>query len=151
LDVVPLSLGIETFGGTMSRLIPRNTRVPAMAKESFTTYVEGQTKVAINVYQGERELVKDNRKLSEFVLHGIPPLPAGVARVEVTFLVDADGILNVAAKEIYSEVEASIEVKPSYGLTDAEVEKMLGEGLANVEKDRLAAQLVEARNDAHTI
>ncbi len=150
LDVVPLSLGIETFGGTLSKLVPRNTTVPTMAKEQFTTYVEGQTKVAINVFQGERELVKDNRKLSEFVLTGIPPLPAGVARVEVTFLVDADGILNVAAKEIYSGVEAAIEVKPTYGLTDAEVERMLEDGQRNAEDDRKAAKVVQARNDAHT-
>lgn len=150
LDVVPLSLGIETFGGTMSRLIQRNTTIPAMAKEQFTTYIDGQTKVAINVFQGERELVKDNRKLAEFTLTGIPPLPAGVARVEVTFLVDADGILNVAAKEIYSEVEASIEVKPTYGLDDAQVERMLADGIENASKDRRAAQLVEARNDART-
>ena len=150
LDVVPLSLGIETFGGTMSKLVPRNTTVPTMAKEQFTTYVDGQTKVAINVFQGERELVKDNRKLSEFVLTGIPPLPAGVARVEVTFLVDADGILNVAAKEIYSGVEAAIEVKPTYGLTDAEVERMLEDGQKNAESDRKAAKLIEARNDSRT-
>ncbi|MBI3555910.1 MAG: molecular chaperone DnaK [Deltaproteobacteria bacterium] len=150
LDVVPLSLGIETFGGTMSKLVPRNTTVPTMAKEQFTTYVDGQTKVAINVFQGERELVKDNRMLSEFVLTGIPPLPAGVARVEVTFLVDADGILNVAAKEIYSGVEAAIEVKPTYGLTDSEVERMLEDGMRNAEADRKAAKIVEARNDART-
>ncbi|MBI3544078.1 MAG: molecular chaperone DnaK [Deltaproteobacteria bacterium] len=150
LDVVPLSLGIETFGGAMSKLVPRNTTVPTMAKEQFTTYVDGQTKVAINVFQGERELVKDNRKLAEFVLGGIPPLPAGVARVEVTFLVDADGILNVAAKELYSEAEASIEVKPTYGLTDAEVEGMLADGLSHAEDDKRAAQVVQARNDAQT-
>jgi molecular chaperone DnaK len=151
LDVVPLSLGMETFGGAMTKLIPRNTRIPTMAKEQFTTYVDGQTKVAINVFQGERELVKDNRKLAEFVLNDVPPLPAGMARVEVTFLVDADGILNVAARETYSGTEASIEVKPTYGLTDAEVESMLEAGLANAEKDRLASALVEARNDARRI
>ena len=148
LDVVPLSLGIETFGGAMTKLMMRNTRIPALAKESFTTYVDGQTKVAINVYQGERELVSDNRKLAEFVLSGIPALPAGMARIEVTFLVDADGILNVAAKETNSGIEASIEVKPTYGLTDAEVERMLEEGLLNADADRVAAQLVDMRNDA---
>lgn len=148
LDVVPLSLGIETFGGAMTKLMMRNTRIPALAKESFTTYIEGQTKVAINVYQGERELVNDNRKLAEFVLSGIPALPAGMARIEVTFLVDADGILNVAAKETHSGVEASIEVKPTYGLTDDEVERMLEAGLMNADADRVAVQLVDVRNDA---
>lgn len=151
LDVVPLSLGIETFGGAMTKLIMRNTRIPTLAKESFTTYVDGQTKVAINVYQGERELVKDNRKLAEFVLHGIPPLPAGMARIEVVFLVDADGILNVAAKEVHSGVETSIEVRPTYGLTDSEVERMLEEGLLHAEEDKKAAALVDARNDASKI
>jgi molecular chaperone DnaK (HSP70) len=151
LDVVPLSLGIETFGGAMTKLIPRNTRIPSMAKEQFTTHVDGQTKVAINVYQGERELVAENRKLAEFVLSGVPPLPAGVARVEVTFLVDADGILNVAAKEIYSEVEASIEVKPTYGLTDAEVERMLSSGLNHAAEDRNAVALIDAKNDAKRV
>lgn len=151
LDVVPLSLGLETFGGAMTKLIMRNTRIPTLAKESFTTYVDGQTKVAINVYQGERELVKDNRKLAEFVLSGIPPLPAGMARIEVTFLVDADGILNVAAQEVHSGVQASIEVKPTYGLTDSEVERMLLEGLEHAEEDKLAAALVDVRNDASKI
>lgn len=151
LDVVPLSLGIETFGGAMSRLIPRNTRIPTMAKERFTTFVEGQTKVAINVFQGERELVAENRRLAEFVLGGIPPLPAGVARIEVTFLVDADGILNVAAKETYSGVEQSIEVKPMYGLTDEEVERMLAAGHAHAESDARARKLIEAKNEARTV
>lgn len=148
LDVVPLSLGIETFGGVMNKLVPRNTTVPTMAKEQFTTYVDGQTKVAINVYQGERELVHENRKLAEFVLSGIPPLPAGVARVEVTFLVDADGILSVAARETYSGIESSIEVRPKYGLTDQEVERMLADGLDHAEDDLRAARLIEAQNDA---
>jgi len=151
LDVVPLSLGIETMGGTMNKLIPRNTRIPAMAKEQFTTYAEGQTKVAINVYQGERDLVTFNRKLGQFVLAGIPPLPAGLARVEVTFLVDADGILSVSAKELYSEVEQSIEVRPSYGLTDEQVEQMLAAYLDNKDEDLSVAKLVEARNDARTV
>lgn len=151
LDVVPLSLGIETFGGTMSKLIPRNTRIPAMAKEQFTTYVDGQTRVAINVFQGERELVKENRKLAEFILSGIPPMPAGLARIEVTFLVDADGILNVAAKELYSGIESSIDVRPTYGLTDADVERMLAEGIEHAQDDLKTAQVITARNDARKI
>ncbi len=151
LDVVPLSLGIETMGGVMSKLIPRNTRIPAISKDQFTTYVDGQTKVAINVYQGERELVKENRKLAEFILHGVPPMPAGLARVEVTFLVDADGILNILAKEIHSGVEQSVEVKPAYGLTDAEVEKLLEQGLLHKEKDLYTKQVIEAKNEARLV
>lgn len=151
LDVVPLSLGIETLGGMMSKLISRNTRIPAMAKEQFTTYIDGQTKVAINVYQGERDLIAHNRKLGEFILSGIPPLPAGLARVEVTFLVDADGILSVSAKELYSGVEQSIEVRPTYGLSDAEVESMLASYLENKDSDLKAAKLIDAKNDAQAV
>ncbi|MGE4232350.1 MAG: Fe-S protein assembly chaperone HscA [Bacteriovoracia bacterium] len=130
LDVIPLSLGIETYGGTMNCLLARNTRIPAIAKEQFTTHVEGQTKVAINVYQGESELVANNRKIAEFILSDIPPLPAGAARIDVEFLVDADGILNVSAKEKYSKVEQTIEVRPMYGLTDEQVEAMLASTLS---------------------
>ncbi len=151
LDVIPLSLGIETFGGAMNKLVMRNTRIPALVKEKFTTYVDGQTKVAINVFQGEREIVSENRKLAEFVLSGVPPLPAGVARIEVTFLIDADGILNVSAKETYSGIEQSIEVKPSYGLTDAEVERMLEDAYNNQSKDVVQRKLIDAKNEAQTL
>ncbi len=150
LDVVPLSLGIETYGGGMNKIIPRNTRVPCLAKEQFTTYVDGQTKVAINVYQGERELVAENRKLAQFVLDGIPAMPSGMARVDVTFLVDADGILSVSAKELYSKKEQSIEVRPTYGITDTDVEKMLADGFQNESKDLEARKIIEAKNDAIT-
>jgi Fe-S protein assembly chaperone HscA len=151
LDVVPLSLGIETYGGGMNVLISRNTKIPALVKEQFTTYLDGQTKVAINIYQGESELVANNRKLGEFILSNIPPLPAGVARIEVKFLIDADGILNVTAKELYSGVEASIEVKPTFGLTDEQVEKMLENSLLNQNQEKLERALIEATNDAQTI
>ena len=148
LDIVPLSLGIETYGGAMAKLIGRNTRIPALVKETFTTYVDGQTKIAINIFQGERDVAAHNRKLGEFILSGVPPLPAGLARVEVTFLVDADGILSVTAKELYSNTEAAIEVRPTYGLTDNEVEQLLLEGLTHKDQDLLVAQTIEASNKA---
>src|SRR5436309_4990936 len=125
LDVTPLSLGIETMGGVMSPLIRRNTTIPASAKEMFTTYVDGQTSVDIHVLQGERELAKDNRSLARFQLK-VPPLPAGVPRIEVTFLIDANGILNVSARDVRTGDTQSLAVKPSYGLTDDDVERMIG-------------------------
>jgi Fe-S protein assembly chaperone HscA len=151
LDVVPLSLGLETYGGLMSPLIPRNTRIPTVAREVFTTFADNQTAVDIHVLQGEREKVDANRSLARFKLRGIEPMPAGLPRVEVTFLIDADGILNVAAKDLKTGNEQSIEVRPSYGLSDAEVEKMLAEGGQNAEADVAFRKLVEARNDAEPI
>ena len=151
LDVVPLSLGIETYGGVMSPLISRNTRIPAVAREVFTTFVDRQTGVDIHVLQGEREKVEDNRSLARFKLQGIDPLPAGLARVEVTFLIDADGILQVSAKDLRTGGEQSVEVRPSYGLTDAEVEKMLLEGLENADSDILHRKWVKAKNEAEAI
>ncbi len=151
LDVNPLSLGIETLGGVISVLIPRNTTIPHAAKEQFTTSVDGQTVVDLHVLQGERELVKDCRSLARFELRGIPPMPAGIPRIEVTFLIDANGILNVAAKELRSVTEASVEVKPSYGLTDAEVERMIEESVKFAEADVRARLLVEARNEADQV
>ena len=123
LDITPLSLGIETAGGLMDVLIPRNTKIPAKASRQYTTQVDGQPGMRISVFQGERDLVKDNRKLAEFNLTQIPGMPAGLPKVEVAFLINADGILTVSAKELRSGVEQQIEVKPQYGLTDDEVEK----------------------------
>ncbi len=150
LDVTPLSLGIETMGGVMSSLIRRNTTIPASAKEMFTTYVDGQTGVDIHILQGERELVKDNRSLAKFRLK-IPPLPAGVPRIEVTFLIDANGILNVSAKDVRTGEMQSIAVKPSYGLSDEEVERMIGESFQFAADDLKARQLIEARTEADAI
>ena len=151
LDVTPLSLGIETLGGVMSVLIPRNTTIPTAAKELFTTSVDGQTVVDLHVLQGERELAKDNRSLARFELSGIDPMPAGMPRIEVTFLIDANGILQVRAKEGRTGKEAAIEVKPSYGLTDGEVERMVEESFAHAEEDVAARLLIEARNEADTV
>ncbi|MBA2251220.1 MAG: molecular chaperone DnaK [Nitrospirales bacterium] len=150
LDVTPLSLGIETMGGVMSSLIRRNTTIPASAKEMFTTYVDGQTSVDIHILQGERELAQDNRSLARFQLK-MPPLPAGVPRIEVTFLIDANGILNVTAKDVRTEKVQSIQVKPSYGLSDDEVERMIGESFKFAAEDLQARQLIEARTEAEAI
>jgi molecular chaperone DnaK len=150
LDVTPLSLGIETMGGVMSTLIRRNTTIPASAKEMFTTFVDGQTSVDIHVLQGERELAKDNRSLARFQLKG-PPLPAGVPRIEVMFLIDANGILNVTARDIRTGKSQSIEVKPSYGLSDDEVERMISESFQFAAADIKARQVIEARTEADAI
>ena len=147
LDVTPLSLGIETMGGVMSSLIRRNTTIPASAKEMFTTYVDGQTGVDIHILQGERELVKDNRSLARFRLK-VQPLPAGVPRIEVTFLIDANGILNVKASDMRTGQSQSIEVKPSYGLSDEEVERMIEDSFKFAADDVNARKLIEARLDA---
>ena len=147
LDVTPLSLGIETMGGVMSSVIRRNTTIPAGAKEMFTTYVDGQTGVDIHILQGERELAKDNRSLARFRLK-VPPLPAGVPRIEVTFLIDANGILNVLAKDMRMGQSQSIEVKPSYGLSDDEVEQMIEDSFKFAANDVSARKLIEARLDA---
>jgi molecular chaperone DnaK (HSP70) len=150
LDVTPLSLGIETMGGVMSSLIRRNTTIPASAKEMFTTYVDGQTGVDIHILQGERELVKDNRSLARFRLK-VPPLPAGVPRIEVTFLIDANGILNVSARDVRTGDTQSLAVKPSYGLSDDEVERMIGESYKFAAGDLKVRQLIEARTEADAI
>lgn len=150
LDVTPLSLGIETIGGVVSALIRRNTTIPTSAKEMFTTYVDGQTSVDIHILQGERELAKDNRSLARFQLK-MPPLPAGVPRIEVTFLIDANGILNVSARDVRTDATQSVAVKPSYGLSDDEVEKMIGESFQFAAEDFKARQLIEARNEAEAI
>ena len=150
LDVTPLSLGIETMGGVMSSVIRRNTTIPAGAKEMFTTYVDGQTGVDIHILQGERELAKDNRSLARFRLK-VPPLPAGVPRIEVTFLIDANGILNVLAKDMRAGQSQSIEVKPSYGLSDSEVERMIEDSFKFAADDISARKLIEARLDASAL
>ena len=150
LDVTPLSLGIETMGGVMSAVIRRNTTIPTSAKEMFTTSVDGQTSVDIHILQGERELVQDNRSLARFQLK-VPPLPAGTPRVEVTFLIDANGILNVTASDIRTGQSQSVQVKPSYGLTDDEVEHMIRESFQFAEQDVRARQVIEARVEAEAI
>ena len=151
LDITPLSLGIETMGGLMDVLIPRNSKIPSKAGRQYTTQKDGQRGMRISVYQGERDLVKDNRRLAGFNLSGIPAMPAGLAKVEVSFLINADGILNVKAKELRSGVEQSIEVKPQYGLTDAEVEKMLMESIQHASEDIKVRALVEARTEAQQL
>jgi molecular chaperone DnaK (HSP70) len=151
LDVTPLSLGIETMGGVTSKIITRNSTIPASGSEMFTTAVDNQTAVDIHVLQGERELVADNRSLARFKLRGIPPMAAGMARMQVQFQIDANGILSVTARELRTEVEQMIEVKPSYGLTDEEVERMLLESFEHAEADFAARLLIEARNEAESV
>ena len=151
LDVTPLSLGIEQLGGTVARIIERNSTIPASATEHFTTGVEGQTNVAIHVVQGERELAADCRSLARFDLKGIPPMAAGLPRIEVRFLIDADGILHVTAREQRSEKAAQIEVKPTYGLTDEQVESMILESYDHAEEDFMKRLLIEARSEADAI
>jgi len=151
LDVTPLSLGIETYGGVVSKLVHRNSTIPASASESFTTGVDGQTNVLIHVLQGERELAKDCRSLARFDLKGIDPMPAGMARIEVRFLIDANGILNVTARDARTGKEQSIDVKPSYGLTDDQVEAMIEASIDHAEEDYRAAQVAQARVDADAI
>ena len=151
LDVTPLSVGIETMGGVLSKIIPRNSTIPASATEMFTTFIDGQTNVKIHVLQGERELVKDCRSLAQFDLKDIPPMTAGMPRIEVKFLIDADGILSVAAQEQRTGKYQSIEVKPTYGLTDEQVEHMILESFEYAESDIEARLLIEARNEAETV
>src|SRR5208282_833831 len=151
LDVTPLSLGIEALGGVVAKIIQRNSTIPASATEHFTTGVDGQTNVAIHVVQGERELAADCRSLARFDLKGIPPMTAGLPRIVVKFLIDANGILQVSAREQRSGKQAEIEVKPTYGLTDEQVESMILESFDYAEADIEQRQLIEARNEANTI
>ncbi len=147
LDITPLSLGIETMGGLMDVLIPRNFKIPVKASRQYTTQKDGQSGIKIAVYQGERDLVKDNRKLAEFNLSGIPGMPAGLPKVEISFLVNADGILVVTARELRSGTEQSISVKPQYGLTDEEVEQMLLDSVTHAKEDMQVRSLVEAQTE----
>ncbi|WP_437658120.1 Fe-S protein assembly chaperone HscA [Sorangium sp. So ce1182] len=151
LDVLPLSLGIETMGGVAEKILPRNTTIPAGARQVFTTYADNQTGFDLHIVQGERELAADCRSLARFVLKGIPPMPAGMARLEVTFRVDADGLLGVTARELTTGVEQKVEVKPSYGLTDEEVESMLLAALDHGEEDLIRRRLVEARVEGERV
>lgn len=151
LDVTPLSLGIETLGGLMDVLIPRNSRIPTRVARDYTTSVDGQSNLKVLVFQGEREMTRDNRKLAEFELKGIPGMPAGLPKIEIRFLLDADGILNVEAKELRSGVSQEIRVKPQYGLTDQEVEDMLLASLQNAQSDFEERQLTEAREEARQL
>ncbi|MCL4485540.1 MAG: Fe-S protein assembly chaperone HscA [Nitrospirae bacterium] len=151
LDVTPLSLGIETIGGVTSTLIPRNTTIPAQAKELFTTYVDGQTNVDIHVLQGEREMAKDNRSLARFTLSGVPPLPAGTPRIEVTFQIDANGILEVTAREQTTGTMSNVVIHPSYGLGKDDVRNLLKEAFSHAQEDFAARLLVDARTEAQTV
>jgi molecular chaperone HscA len=151
LDITPLSLGIETMGGLMDVIIPRNSKIPTSVGRQYTTSVDGQSNLKIAVYQGERDLVSDNRKLAEFLLSGIPGMPAGLPKVEISFLLNADGILKVRAKELRSGVEQSIDVQPQYGLTEEEMSKMLLDSIQHAKEDMSVRAIVEARVEAQNI
>jgi molecular chaperone HscA len=151
LDITPLSLGIETMGGLMDVLIPRNTKIPFKVARQYTTQKDGQGSMRISVFQGERDMVQDNRKLGEFNLTGIPGMPAGLPKVEVAFLINADGILTVSARELRSGVAQHIEIKPQYGLTDQEVERLLMESITHAKDDIQKRALVEARTEGEQL
>ncbi len=151
LDITPLSLGIETIGDLMDVILPRNSKIPAKVGREYTTSVDGQTKLKVAIYQGERQLVKDNRKLGEFILSGIPPMPAGLPKIEIGFIIDADGVLNVRAREKRSGVEQTIEIRSQYGLSEEEMGKMLIDSVRNAKDDMKIKALLEARNEGNHI
>lgn len=151
LDITPLSLGIETVGGLMDVILPRNSKVPAKVGRQYTTSVDGQANLKVAVYQGERDLVADNRELGAFILKGIPPMPAGLPKIEIQFILDADGILTVRAKELRSGVEQAIEIRSQYGISEEEMARMLIDSLRNAEGDMAVRSLLEARNEANNI
>ena len=151
LDITPLSLGIETMGGLMDVIIPRNSKVPAAAGRNYTTSVDGQANLRVSVFQGERDLVNDNRKLGEFVLKGIPPMPAGIPKIEIQFMIDADGILRVKAMEKRSDVETEVEIKSQYGISEEEMALMLKDSLVNAKEDMEKRGLIEARTEAQNV
>src|SRR4029077_5298730 len=151
LDVTPLSLGIETIGGVVSKIIMRNSTIPATGSEMFTTAVDSQTAVDIHVLQGERELRAYTRSVARFKLRGVPPMPAGLPRVQVQFQIDANGILSVTARELRTEIEQAIKMRPAYGLTDYQVEQMLLDSFEHAEADFEARLLVEAKNEAESV
>ena len=151
LDVTPLSLGIETVGGLMDVLIPRNNKIPTQLKKEYTTSVDGQINLAINVYQGEREMVDDNRKIGEFILKDIPSMPAGIPKIELTFLLNSDGILQVSAKELRSGISQQVTLKPQYGVTDQKIKDMLQESLNFAESDMDKRSLAEATTEAEQL
>jgi len=151
LDITPLSLGIETVGGLMDILLPRNSKIPSSVGRQYTTSVDGQTKLKVAVYQGERDLVENNRKLGEFILNGIPPMGAGMPKIEIQFLLDADGILRVKAKELRSEVNTEVEIKSTYGISEEDMARMLIDSIQNAESDMKIKALLESRNEANGI
>jgi molecular chaperone HscA len=151
LDITPLSLGIETVGGLMDTIIPRNSKVPTKVGRSYTTSVDGQTKLMVSVFQGERDLVNYNRKLGEFVLSGIPPMPAGIPKIDIQFLLDADGILKVKASELRSGVETSVVIQAQYGISEEEMALLLIDSIKNASSDLAARALQESKNEAANV